>query len=93
MDRTSERLGQCYVRDVEFLIAMRLQTWSRGFTPRHIVGYRLPRAIDVDIRIGEVIAAGRPGGVQPLARGVKRMAPAGTSPLPSGRTAPLASTT
>jgi len=46
-----------YVRDVDFLIEMGFQTWSRGFTPRDIVGYWLPRAIDVDIRIGDVIIA------------------------------------
>jgi regulator of RNase E activity RraA len=46
-----------YVRDVDFLIEMGFQTWSRGFTPRDIVGYWLPRAVDVDIRIGDVIVA------------------------------------
>ncbi len=46
-----------YVRDVSFLIEMGFQTWSRGFTPRDIVGYWLPRAIDQDIRIGDVIIA------------------------------------
>lgn len=46
-----------YVRDVEFLIAMGFQTWSRGFTPRDIVGYWLPRAVDVDVRIGDVVIA------------------------------------
>jgi 4-hydroxy-4-methyl-2-oxoglutarate aldolase len=46
-----------FVRDVDFLIAMGFQTWSRGFTPRDIVGYWLPRAVDVDIRIGEVVIA------------------------------------
>lgn len=46
-----------FVRDVDFLIAMDFQTWSRGFTPRDIVGYWLPRAIEVDIRIGDVIVA------------------------------------
>jgi 4-hydroxy-4-methyl-2-oxoglutarate aldolase len=46
-----------YVRDVDFLLAMEFQTWSRGFTPRDIVGYWLPRAVDVDIRIGDVIVA------------------------------------
>lgn len=46
-----------YVRDVDFLIGMGFQTWSRGFTPRDIVGYWLPRAVDVDIRIGDVIIA------------------------------------
>jgi 4-hydroxy-4-methyl-2-oxoglutarate aldolase len=46
-----------FVRDVDFLIEMGFQTWSRGFTPRDIVGYWLPRAVDVDIRIGDVIIA------------------------------------
>lgn len=46
-----------YVRDVDFLLAMGFQTWSRGFTPRDIVGYWLPRAVDVDIRVGDVIVA------------------------------------
>ena len=46
-----------YVRDVDFLIEMGFQTWSRGFTPRDIVGYWLPRAIEVDIRIGDVIVS------------------------------------
>lgn len=43
------------VRDVRFLVAMEFQTWSRGYTPRDIVGYWLPRATEVDIRIGEVV--------------------------------------
>jgi regulator of RNase E activity RraA len=42
---------------VDFLLAMQFQTWSRGFTPRDIVGYWLPRAVEVDIRIGEVVIA------------------------------------
>jgi 4-hydroxy-4-methyl-2-oxoglutarate aldolase len=46
-----------FVRDVDFLIGMGFQTWSRGFTPRDIVGYWLPRAVEVDIRIGDVIVA------------------------------------
>ena len=46
-----------FVRDVDFLIDMGFQTWSRGYTPRDIVGYWLPRAVDVEIRIGEVIVA------------------------------------
>jgi 4-hydroxy-4-methyl-2-oxoglutarate aldolase len=46
-----------YVRDVDFLLEMGFQTWSRGFTPRDIVGYWLPRAVEVDIRIGDVIVA------------------------------------
>jgi regulator of RNase E activity RraA len=46
-----------FVRDVDFLLEMGFQTWSRGFTPRDIVGYWLPRAIEVDIRIGDVVVA------------------------------------
>jgi 4-hydroxy-4-methyl-2-oxoglutarate aldolase len=44
-----------FVRDVDFLIEMGFQTWSRGFTPRDIVGYWLPRAVEVEIRIGDVV--------------------------------------
>jgi 4-hydroxy-4-methyl-2-oxoglutarate aldolase len=46
-----------FVRDINFLLEMKFQTWCRGFTPRDIVGYWLPQAIDVDIRIGEVVIA------------------------------------
>jgi 4-hydroxy-4-methyl-2-oxoglutarate aldolase len=46
-----------FVRDVDFLIEMGFQTWSRGFTPRDIVGYWLPRAVEIDIRIGDVLIA------------------------------------
>jgi len=46
-----------FVRDVDFLIEMGFQTWSRGYTPRDIVGYWLPRAVQVDIRIGDVLVA------------------------------------
>ena len=46
-----------FVRDVDFLLEMGFQTWSRGYTPRDIVGYWLPRAVEVDIRIGDVIVA------------------------------------
>ena len=46
-----------FVRDVDFLIEMGFQTWSRGFTPRDIVGYWLPRAVDQDIRIGDVVVS------------------------------------
>ncbi|MBL8589781.1 MAG: RraA family protein [Methylobacteriaceae bacterium] len=45
------------VRDVNFLLEMQFQTWASGFTPRDIVGYWLPKAIEVDIRIGEVTIA------------------------------------
>jgi regulator of RNase E activity RraA len=46
-----------YVRDVDFLIEMGFQTWSRGYTPRDIVGYWLPKATEGDIRIGDVVVA------------------------------------
>ena len=46
-----------FVRDVDFLLDMGFQTWSRGFTPRDIVGYWLPRAVEVDIRIGDVVVS------------------------------------
>jgi 4-hydroxy-4-methyl-2-oxoglutarate aldolase len=46
-----------FVRDVDFLLEMGFQTWSRGYTPRDIVGYWLPRAIEVEIRIGDVLVA------------------------------------
>jgi 4-hydroxy-4-methyl-2-oxoglutarate aldolase len=46
-----------FVRDTNFLLAMEFQTWSRGHTPRDIVGHWLPRAVDEDIRIGEVVIA------------------------------------
>jgi regulator of RNase E activity RraA len=45
------------IRDVQFLLDMEFQTWSRGHTPRDIVGYWLPRAVEVDIRIGDVVIA------------------------------------
>jgi regulator of RNase E activity RraA len=46
-----------YVRDTNFLLAMEFNTWSRGHTPRDIVGHWLPRAVEVDIRIGDVVIA------------------------------------
>jgi 4-hydroxy-4-methyl-2-oxoglutarate aldolase len=46
-----------YVRDVNFLLEMGFQTWSRGFTPRDIVGHWLPAGFDVEIRIGDVAIA------------------------------------
>ncbi|WP_342358752.1 RraA family protein [Terrarubrum flagellatum] len=46
-----------FVRDVKFLLDMRFQAWATGFTPRDIVGYWLPRAIEVDIKIGDVVVA------------------------------------
>ena len=46
-----------YARDVEFLLAMGFQTWCRGFTPRDIVGWWLPRAVQEPITIGDVVVA------------------------------------
>ncbi len=46
-----------FARDTNFLIEMGFQTWCRGYTPRDIVGHWLPAAIDVDIRIGDVVVA------------------------------------
>jgi 4-hydroxy-4-methyl-2-oxoglutarate aldolase len=43
------------IRDVNFLLAMGFQTWARGFTPRDIVGYWLPAASNVPIKIGDVM--------------------------------------
>lgn len=43
-----------FLRDADLLIEMRLQCWSRGFTPRDIVGCWLPTAVEQEIRIGEV---------------------------------------
>src|SRR3954453_5423677 len=46
-----------YVRDVNFLLEMGFQSWSRGFTPRDIVGHWLPAGFEVEIRIGDVAIA------------------------------------
>src|SRR4051812_30416321 len=46
-----------FVRDVDFLLEMGFQTWSRGSTPRDIVGYWLPRTVQAEIRIGDVLIA------------------------------------
>jgi 4-hydroxy-4-methyl-2-oxoglutarate aldolase len=43
-----------YIRDVNFLLDIGFQAWCRGFTPRDIVGYWLPAAVGVPIRIGTV---------------------------------------
>lgn len=42
------------IRDVDFLLDLGFQTWCSGFTPRDIVGWWLPAATNVEIRIGEV---------------------------------------
>lgn len=46
-----------YARDIEFLLQLGFQTWCRGFTPRDIVGWWLPRSTGVEIRIGDVVIA------------------------------------
>jgi regulator of RNase E activity RraA len=42
------------IRDVNFILAIGFQVWSRGSTPRDIVGYWLPAATNTTIRIGDV---------------------------------------
>ncbi len=42
------------IRDTDFLLKIGFQTWCSGFTPRDIVGWWLPAAWNVPIRIGEV---------------------------------------
>lgn len=44
-----------FARDVNFLLEMGFQTWCRGFTPRDIVGWWLPAATDVEVKIGDVV--------------------------------------
>ena len=46
-----------FIRDVNFLLAIGFQSWSRGFTPRDIVGHWLPAATNVPITIGDVVIA------------------------------------
>ena len=42
------------IRDADFLIEMGFQTWGSGFTPRDIVGWWLPAAVNEPIHIGVV---------------------------------------
>jgi len=42
------------IRDVDFLLQQKFQCWCNGYTPRDIVGWWLPAAHSVEIRIGEV---------------------------------------
>ncbi len=42
------------IRDVDFLLKQQFQCWCSGFTPRDIVGWWLPAAHNVEIRIGSV---------------------------------------
>jgi 4-hydroxy-4-methyl-2-oxoglutarate aldolase len=44
-----------FIRDVDFLLEIGFQAWSRGFTPRDIVGHWLPVAANVAITIGDVV--------------------------------------
>jgi 4-hydroxy-4-methyl-2-oxoglutarate aldolase len=46
-----------FIRDVNFLLAIGFQSWSRGHTPRDIVGHWLPAATGVAITIGDVVIA------------------------------------
>jgi len=46
-----------FIRDTNFLIAIGFQAWSRGHTPRDIVGHWLPVATGVPVTIGEVVIA------------------------------------
>ncbi len=46
-----------FIRDVNFLIAIGFQAWSRGFTPRDIVGHWLPTTTNSPIVIGDVAIA------------------------------------
>lgn len=46
-----------FIRDADFIIEQGFQCWGRGFTPRDIVGWWMPTAVNVDIRIGDVVIA------------------------------------
>jgi 4-hydroxy-4-methyl-2-oxoglutarate aldolase len=41
-------------RDTEFMIDMNFQTFFKGYTPRDIVGFWLPKAVEEPIKIGSV---------------------------------------
>jgi regulator of RNase E activity RraA len=43
-----------FIRDTNFLIDIGFQCWSRGYSPRDVVGHWLPEATEVEIRIGDV---------------------------------------
>jgi regulator of RNase E activity RraA len=45
------------IRDAAFLVELGFQTWGSGFTPRDIVGWWLPAAVNAPVRIGEVDVA------------------------------------
>ena len=46
-----------YIRDTNFLLDIGFQAWSRGFTPRDVVGHWLPTAVGEPITIGTVTIA------------------------------------
>jgi 4-hydroxy-4-methyl-2-oxoglutarate aldolase len=46
-----------FIRDTNFLLAMGFQAWSRGHTPRDIVGYWLPTATEIPIEVAGVTVA------------------------------------
>ena len=46
-----------FIRDTNFLLEIGFQAWSRGFTPRDIVGHWLPKTVNAPIRIGDVTIA------------------------------------
>ncbi len=43
-----------FIRDTDFLLDIGFQCWSRGFTPRDIVGHWLPVATNEPVTIGDV---------------------------------------
>jgi regulator of RNase E activity RraA len=46
-----------FIRDTNFLLEMNFPSWSRGYTPRDIVGHWLPKSVNTEIRIGDVTVA------------------------------------
>lgn len=48
-----------FVRDSSRLLELGFDTFCRGFTPRDIVGWWLPKATDTEIQVGDVLI--RPG--------------------------------
>lgn len=45
------------IRDVGFLLRIGFQSWARFRTPRDIVGWWLPKAVNAPITIGDVLVA------------------------------------
>ncbi|MER9671225.1 RraA family protein [Mesorhizobium sp. M0203] len=46
-----------FIRDTNFLLEIGFPSWSRGYTPRDIVGHWLPKSVNIEIRIGDVTVA------------------------------------